>query len=349
MGLLTTLKKKIRLFNNNNIIGLDIGDQSIKLAEVSTNKQGIVLNNLAISPVPEGAVKNGDLDDIIKLEGLLRQLLKEKEFQARKVVAAISGEQVISRMIDVPVMPIEELAAAIKWEASEKLPIRIEDVVLEYEILSQAEDDRYQVLLIAVNKKLINKYLTLFKSLELEPVAIEIEPAAIARTIGRLGLAGTIGVIDIGTNTTDISILDKGKLLFTRNIGLGGESITNDIAEMQECSFEEAESYKISTNLFEQEDINLIIRNLTTSIYRSLDYFQVQYRGFDIDKLIITGGGANLIGFAEYLSKEFEISVDKLNLLGYLSSEVVSDKYLSEVEQLLGVSIGLALREDDEK
>ncbi|OCL28135.1 pilus assembly protein PilM [Orenia metallireducens] len=346
MGIFNSLKKRFKLFKDKNLIGLDIGDETIKLTEVYSSWGNIVLNNLAIIPVPDDTVKNGDLNNIIKLEEKLGKVLKEKEFQAKKVVAAISGEQVISRMVDIPNMSEEELNQAVKWEASEKLPIQIEDAVLDYEILERKEGRGYQVLLIAVKKDLINKYLRLFESLGLEPVAIEIEPIAMARTIDKLYMARTIGVIDIGIKTTDISILNEGKLLFTRTIGLGGESITEDISETHNYSFEEAEDYKKRNNLFNNNDTNLIVRNLITSIYRSLDYFQVKYKGVDIDKVVLTGGGANLMGFDRYLTKEFGVRVEKLNLSYRLRSELASDKYLSEVAQLLGVSVGLALREE---
>ncbi|WP_243832446.1 type IV pilus assembly protein PilM [Orenia marismortui] len=343
------LKSKINSINNKNIIGLDIGEETIKLTEVYTSWGNIVLNDLAIIDTPEGAVVEGKINNLTLLQEKIQESLEENEFSANKVVAAISGEQVVSRMIDIPEMPEEELSEAVKWEARDKLPIQIENAIFDYEILNKKEDGGYQLLIIAVERKLIDKYLQLFDMLDLNPVAIEIEPVAIARTVDRLYMDPTICVIDIGTKTTDISILNNGRLLFTRTVSMGGESITQDIAEAHDFSFEQAEEYKKESNLFNNEESNLIVRNLTTSIYRSLDYFQVKYKDFDIDKVVLTGGGANMINFDRYLTNEFGVRVEKLKLSNRLRSESASQDYLSKVSQLLGVSIGLALRKEDKK
>jgi type IV pilus assembly protein PilM len=349
MSIFDTLKKKLKIFHDKNIIGLDIGDESIKLTEVHTKWGSIVLNNVAIIPTPLGTVNDGELTNVMKLEKVIKQVLEEKEFQSKKVVTAISGEKVITRMIDIPEMSEEELSKSIKWEAADKMPIQIDEAILDYEILDRKENGGYKILLIAVKKDLINKYLNLIETLELEPVAIEIEPIAIARTIDRLYTSKVIGIIDIGTKTTDISILHSGQLVFTRTVNIGGDNITKDLSETNGYSLEEAEEYKRVNNLFDKQEANLIIRNLTTSIYRSLDYFQVKYKDFDIGKIVLTGGGGNLIGFDSHLTREFGVSVEKLNLSDRLKSDIVSSDYLLEVAQLLGVSIGLALREEDHK
>ncbi|WP_018247715.1 type IV pilus assembly protein PilM [Orenia marismortui] len=349
MGIFSSLKKKINLLNNKNVIGLDIGEESIKITEVQTVWGRIVLNSLALIPTPEDAVIEGDIKNLSLLEEKINEALDENEFEANRVITAVSGEQVISRMVDIPAMPEDDLDEAIKWEARDKLPIDVEESIVDYEILNKKDDGGYQILIIAVKKDLIDKYLKLFEALELIPVAIEIEPVAIARTVDKLYMDDTIGVIDIGTKTTDISIINRGRLLFTRTVGMGGENITQDISETSGISLEKAEEYKKDNDLFKKEESNLIVRNLTTAIYRSLDYFQVKYKSFDIDRIVLTGGGGNLINFDRHLTKEFGVRVEKLNLSNRLRSELASEDYLSEVAQLLGVSIGLASRKEDDR
>ncbi len=349
MGLSDLLGRIKNIFNDS-VIGLDIGESTIKLVEVEREDGQFCLKKIVIADTPIGAVKEGKLVGVETIYDSLNNLLDQSNFETKDVVAAISGEEIITRNIEVPNMPQEELKETIKWEAEEQIPIPIDQVVYDYEILERKKDGGYKLLVIAVERSLIDKYLELFEMLKLKPLAIEIEPLALARVIEQSYAEETIGVIDIGVSNTDISILHNGKLLFTRTIGFGGEDITEDIAENNDLSFEEAEEYKRKNNLFMGESINLVLRNMSTEIYRSLDYFQVKNRDYDIERLILVGGGGKLKGLADHLTTEFGVEVGrfKLSKQRTIITKNVDNYYLSNNIELLGTSLGLGLRREEE-
>ncbi|MBM7557949.1 type IV pilus assembly protein PilM [Halanaerobacter jeridensis] len=349
MGLFNEVKKKFNGIFEEEVIGLDIGEESIKITEVDTSWGKIGLNNLQILKTPQGLVKDGELVDIDGLASTIEQALDDGEFSANKVVTAVSGEQVISRTVEVPNLDEDQLQETVRWEAEDQLPVEVDEVVLDYELLGETPNGQYQLLLIAIKKNLINKYLKLFNKLDLIPVAIETEPIAIARTVDKLYLSPTICVIDVGVKTTDISIVSKDKLLFSRTVSMGGQSITKEVSEAHNLTLEEAEKYKKENNLFTEAEPNFILKNLTTAIYRSLDYFQVKNTNNDIEKIVLTGGGANLAGFDRHLTQEFGVKVEALGLSDRLSikNSNLSGYNLDEAAQLLGVSIGLSLRKEE--
>ncbi|SJZ86109.1 type IV pilus assembly protein PilM [Selenihalanaerobacter shriftii] len=343
MGLINKFKSLLQ----SSLIGLDIGDSLIKLSEVEINKSNVCLNNVAIGKTPINSVSEGKIKDVEILGDKINSLLEDNNFASNRVVTAISGEEVLIRMVEVPEMPENELAEAVKWEAREQLPIPVDEAILDYEIINHKKEGGYKLMMVATKQDVINRYLKLFQVLDLEIVAIEIEPIAIVRSLKSSYPNKTMALIDMGTQTTDILVFKDGQLLFTRNIGIAGQNITKEISENYNMSFKEAEDYKKSNNLFGDADLNLIIRNLTTAIYRSLDYFQVKYKSYDIDKLILAGGGSKLLGFRTHLTNEFGIEVEGLSISNNIESKVerVNDQYLSEVAHLLGPSLGLALRE----
>ena len=130
---------------------------------------------------------------------------------------------------------------------------------------------------------------------------------------------------------------------------MGGQSITNEVSKAHNLTLEEAEKYKKESNLFTEAEPNFILKNLTTAIYRSLDYFQVKNTNNDIEKIVLTGGGANLTGFGRHLTQEFGVKVEPLGLSDRLSikNNNLSGYDLDEAAQLLGVSIGLSLRKEE--
>ncbi|MBM7622738.1 type IV pilus assembly protein PilM [Sporohalobacter salinus] len=350
MRIIKDLKERVSTMFNTDVIGFDIGEGLIKLVEVNLKQGNIQLSDLAITSTPSGAIVDGKLKDINSLVEQIEPLLKNNSFKAEQVVTAISGEEVIIRTIEIPNMDEEELDEVIYWEAQEQIPISVESAILDYEIITQKPDGNYELMLVAVARDLINKYIELFNNLGLQPVAIEIEPTAAARVINYLYSKETICLVDIGTGTTDVSIFSNGELIFTRTIDISGYDITEEIMDSQNLNFVEAEEYKRSHNFFEDSDLNILIRNLLTAIYRSLDYFQVQYKEYDIEKLVLTGGESNLIGLDTHLENEFEVETERLDLLSSIDSTVnhLNQRELADISQLLNVGIGLAMREGED-
>ncbi|MCK8825286.1 type IV pilus assembly protein PilM [Fuchsiella alkaliacetigena] len=333
-------------FLNKQVIGVDIGSNLIKAVSADLKKEQLIFKNLTLTETPPGVIEKGKLKDLDTLAAELGELLSSNNFAATQIVTAISGEELIIRMLEIPSMPKEELSEAVKWEAQEQLPMSLENVILDYEIIMREENGSYKLMLVAVDRNVIDSYLELFRSLDLKVLAIEIEPLALSRSISFLHPAETLAIIDIGASTTDISVCNQEQLLFTRTINLAANDITEELAENQELDLSAAEKYKQTCNLF-AEELGLVIRNLTTTIYRSLDYFQVEFKNYNIERIILTGGGSKLKGFKKHLSNEFGVEVTSLELLDAVEVEadfVNSSIELTEINQFLGVALGLALR-----
>ena len=331
---------------NKKVIGLDIGSSMIKVASAKLQGEQIVLQNMALTETPPEALAEGKLENLDLLAAELKELLTANNFEATHVVTAISGEELIIRMVEIPSMPAEELAEAVKWEAQEQLPMSLENVILDYEVVNRQENGAYELMLVAVDRDIIDSYLELFARLDLKALAIEIEPLALIRSIKSFYAGETLAIIDVGAATTDVSVCNQEQLLFTRTINVAGANITEEVAENQELDLAEAEEYKRTHNLF-GEELGLIIRNLTTTIYRSLDYFQVKFKGYSIEKIILTGGGSKLEGFAKHLNEEFGVEVTRLEMLDHLEVEddaVNTSTELAVINHFLGVALGLALR-----
>ncbi len=96
--LMEGLKTKLDAFKETSVIGLDIGEDSIKLTEVDTGWGKIVLKGLGIAQTPKEGVEDGTLKDPEVVADLLRPVLKENNFSTKQVAAAISGEEVITRL-----------------------------------------------------------------------------------------------------------------------------------------------------------------------------------------------------------------------------------------------------------
>ncbi|MFO7819657.1 MAG: type IV pilus assembly protein PilM [Halanaerobacter sp.] len=349
MEIIEWLKTKLNKLGQNKVIGLDIGEKTIKLTQAETKDGIIQLNKLAILETPSGVLEKGRLVDIERLAAVLSKALEENGFDGNRVVTAISGENVINRIIKMPSMPEEELDDTVKWEAGEQIRLSVDEASIDYEILSRGADGSYKLLLVAVKEDLIEQYLSLFQHLELVAEGVETEPLALGRLSKNLEFDKTVCIIDIGFQTTDISVLNQGCLLFTRTISMSGKEISEEIAKDYQMTLAEAEAYKKTNNLFLNDELPKVIRNLTTSIYRSLDYFQVENEDYELERIFLTGGSSKLLGYDKYLAEEIGVDVDSFKLGDHfrLNLPNTNQNYLQQVFPQMLVSIGLALRGEE--
>ena len=60
----------------NQLIGIDIGSYSIKIAEIEDSKKGMILKNLGIIRLPQEAIVEGSIREMETVSAALKNLLK---------------------------------------------------------------------------------------------------------------------------------------------------------------------------------------------------------------------------------------------------------------------------------
>ncbi len=177
----------------------------------------------------------------------------------------------------------------------------------------------------AVAKEEIETKFNLCRDLKLGLEAIETEFHANIRYLyhQRPSLTGVNIILDIGRDMTDLVITSQEELEFVRIFEFGGAKITEKLAKINEVSFSEAEKQKKVS--LDQEELKIVLEELRSQIYNSIDYYQSKYKQ-EIDQMFLTGGSAKLKGLKEYLEKQIGIS-----------TKIVADPFFS-------VAKGLAIR-----
>ena len=118
------------------LVGLDIGDSSIKVIELKENKGGWEVLKLGWEPLSSEAIVDGAIMDSQLVSEIIQRLFERCRIKSSSPVStALSGHSVIVKRISLPVMSDAELAESIRWEAEQYIPFAIEDVNLDYMIL----------------------------------------------------------------------------------------------------------------------------------------------------------------------------------------------------------------------
>jgi type IV pilus assembly protein PilM len=235
------------------IVGLDIGSSFIKACEVDIRGGQANLRGIAVLPTPPDLVVNNEISDPVALGKLIKQVLAQSGIKAKAVVTSVAGtSSLVVRIIEVPKMTQKELQETMKWEIERHVPFAAEQVVMDYQPLSPPEEvpdgQNMEVLLAVAQEALVTMQVKTMQAAGLKPVAIDIEPLASSRALLDLpngaGPVGTIAIVDVGAQSTDISIYRDGRIAFTRSIQLAGNTLTKAISDVLGQPLAEAERLK---------------------------------------------------------------------------------------------------------
>jgi len=349
---------------NKGVIGLDIGSRVIKAIQFKESNNGYQLERFGTISIPPELIVDGSILDSPRVVEAIKELIANTKIKTKDTVLSVSGHSsVIIKRISLPEMTEEELSESIKFEAEQYVPFDIEDVNLDFQILGPGEDDgQIDVVIVAVKKDKIEEYVSTVKEAGLRPIIVDVDAFALENMYEinyEIEDNRNVALVNIGANTINMNIIKGGFSLFTRDSALGSnvhsEALQRDFA----LSYEDAE------NLKRGEEVVVKSRNQTLTINepqvvktlenaseeiigeigRSLDYFRNATVQEDVDEMIISGGCVNINDFQNILSDRLGIEVNKAEPLKNISIPKNFDReYLQEIEPLLAVTIGLALR-----
>src|SRR3989454_10079518 len=117
------------------VVGLDIGSSAVKAVELKPAGKGFKVAAFAAEPIPPDSIVDGAIIDGAAVTDAIRRLFENTQFKSKDVAASLSGNAVIVKKINLPVMTEAELAESIYWEAEQYIPFDIQDVNLDYQIL----------------------------------------------------------------------------------------------------------------------------------------------------------------------------------------------------------------------
>ncbi|HRI44611.1 MAG TPA: type IV pilus assembly protein PilM [Fimbriimonadaceae bacterium] len=235
----------------NSVLGVDIGSQKIKIAEVRLQGREPTITALGIADTPEGAVDHTGVYNSDAVGAVLKDLAAGSGATVNQIVVSIAGQaSVLVRTLEVPKMNPAELKEHMGWEITRNIPFAESTVESDFKAF-ESDDPAAQnldVVMAIAPRSAIDTIVALVKKAGKQTAAIDVEPLSIARSLRTSyaqDLAGlTACVVDIGHKTTSINIYKDGRLLLPRTVPLGGEMITRAIADGLGLSIEEAEQLK---------------------------------------------------------------------------------------------------------
>ncbi len=351
----------MRLFKKNNLVGVDIGSSAIKIVQLKKiKKKGqnqFALVNLAYSKLPSDIIREEEITKPELVAEIIRNLFQENKIEAKNVATSISGRSVIVKKIRLPKMIEEELEDSIQWEAEQFIPFDINDVSLDFQILSNNdnEEDEMDVLLVAVKKDSISNIVNILELGGLKPVVVDIDAFALENMF-EINYSpdpdNCTALIDLGAETMCLNIVKGTISNFTRDTSIGINQLNRTIQRELVLDFDQSEALLKGIG-FEGKSKNDILQyrtgffeELLAEIQRSFDYFSATAEDININKICLSGGGSIMEGLPEFLKERLGSDVETLNPFQniYVDDKKFDLDYISHISPMMNIGVGLALR-----
>lgn len=352
------------------ILGIDIGTSSIKVVQLRKKEDKFELETygeLFSIGYLERADESFQTTSFRKTETvtreLLRILLKESEVDTKQAVMSIPIFSSFVSVIEMPEMGEKELARAVQFEARRYVPIPLVEVALDWKIIESGmiKDENSsktfrgkRIILIAVPKEVVSKYIRIAEILGLRILALELESFSLGRSL-MMGDVSSACVLDVGARATSFTIVDKGAVQMSHSLDIAGAEITKTLASGLKIASKRAEELKITYGLNHKEEkekrremqelLNVPVDKIINEIERMINSYQSGTKR-KIEKLILNGGSAQLAGLEKYIEEKINIKTIVANPWSRIIYPSSLEQRLKEIGPQFSVAIGAAMREN---
>jgi type IV pilus assembly protein PilM len=337
-----------------NFFGIDIGNHSIKAAEVEyQSATDAKIQRLARIDTPFGVLSSTDKSAKSKLADRIKELVDSSGIGTKKCVAGLPESSIFTRLITVPKVDESKLEELVHWEARQYIPLPIEEVQKDYiQVEEKMVNGKLMIklLLVAAPKTLVAKYTEIINLAGLELLALETETIATSRLVAfGSSFAGAMMVMDFGANGTDLSVIKNGSMIFSQSLNTGSDALTKAISTDFGLELVQAEQYKKTYGLDSSQvegkiykSIEPIMQIIVDEVVRTLNFFRTHLQDSIPQEILLVGDGAKLLKLDEYLKQKIGVNVKLANPFVHLQ---ISNDVKNEVKEadLVGYSVAIGL------
>lgn len=367
-----------------NLVGLDIGSTGVRAAELASGGRRTRLRRFARVPLPPGAVRAGAVADSAALTRALETLWAEGRFRSKEVVLGIGSSGVLVRQLDLDWMPPADFRKALRFQVQDVLPFSVDQANLDYHLLEELEVEHEdgstrrvsRIMLVAAAREVVDAFVDAAKAAKLRVVSVDLLPFALLRArtgAPTLDASATEAIVDVGADVTSVVVHTGGVPRYVRMIpGAGGDSVTEAIQQRYGWTWEDAERTKVYVGLPGHAHLDPLQRSvvgeahdgldhaaqrvvaeavveLADEIGTTLDFYRDAAEERQVERVLLTGAGSLLGGFAEQLSARLALPVERLDVRdqvkggGRLRLDRLEDAAVASLAVPTGLCVGASL------
>ena len=346
--------------------GIDIGKCSLKAlrCRVSpTNPRRLFAEAFDVVEYPTMLSQpEADAGELVR--AALAEFLARNPVIGDRVAVSAPGQAGLSKFIKLPPVEAKKIPDIVKYEAGQQIPFPLDQVVWDWQrMASGVEESGFvmdaEVALFAMKREQVAKALAPFAAAGIEVEILQMAPIALANmamfdqlpdpaTIDPENPPASLVLVSIGVDSSDL-VVTNGLRIWQRSMPIGGSSFTKALVQDLKYTFAKAEKEK--RNAVRAADPRAVFKAMkpvfnqfASELQRSLNYFTGTDRSAKIGKVFLLGNAAKLRGLSDFVAKQLQLDVQRLDSFTALEGPAVSSPVFRENRMSFGTAYGLALQ-----
>lgn len=342
------------------ILGIDISSTAVKVLELKRLDARYRVESYAVEPLPPGSVVEKNIANVEAVAEAIRKAVKRSQTKLRHAAVGVPASSAISKTITMPAnLNDDERDAQIQLQADQYVPYPLDEVSLDFEVIGPARNpDEVEVLLVASRQENVEARVDAVDAaglvaqiVDVESYAMENAFALIAETLPEGAENQTVAVVDIGATMTTLTVMESGRIVYTREQVFGGKQLTEEIMRRYGLSYEEAGRAKRQGGLpdsYNEEVLEPFKDAMAQQVARSLQFFFSASQHNNVDNIVLGGGCAAIPGTTDLIRGQTGTDSWIANPFANMTvASKIKPQLLAEDAPALMIACGLALRSFD--
>lgn len=294
-----------------NVLGIDIGHESLKLVLVSGKK----IKKTVVAEMPENLVKNGIVVSQETMGEFLRETMKANGISAGKAALVMMGERVYIRNVTMPLMTGDQLLYNLPYEFRDYITEELKDYIFDYAVRSVNEEERtIDVLAAAVPKELIESSRAMLRKagLKLAKAAPLISSyRALIREYETKNETRDYCILNLGYQSIRMDVFHGEEYLTTHVLDTGLSTVERMMAETMGVDEHIAHTYLITNHkdCQDSDECKNSFTNIAVELMRTMNFLRYSMQDNNLDEIWVCGGGANISNLKAAIAEQLDMPV----------------------------------------
>jgi len=210
------------MLDNKTVLGIDISASAINLALLRGGSAGVELVKAASCPVPDGAIKDGNIEDSVLLSKAIKSLKSRSKIRARRAAVSLFSQPVLMQLIDMPKNLPTNIGRFVQNEVKRCVALSGKEIALDFcSIGSSAQQNTGRIFVLATDAENVAGIARVCNSAQLNVEALEPPMLAYARAFYPKKIAGrfdcNVLMVIVQDNILSLGVFRKQNLDFVRS------------------------------------------------------------------------------------------------------------------------------------
>jgi type IV pilus assembly protein PilM len=333
---------------------LDIGTNAVRVVQLSSaGPDAWNLVHFGYAPLDEKTSSSSSPEALRRLGEVIMTAVGQSGIKTKNVIISLPSNKTFTTVIEMPIMPENELRNTIKYQVDQYIPMAINEAKVDWAPLGTSlHDPKMQEILIASTaNSYAEERLEFIENLGLNVIGAEPTQLAMVRSLLPSGVLDARLIIDVGELSTDLAITFGDSPRLVRTIPTGVQSLIKAAVQNLNVQEDQARQFVLKFGLAPDRlegqvyrAIEATLENFATELTKSIKFFQTRYPNTPVGGILLSGYGSVVPGFAEYVSSKTGVASSMSNPWQKVRVSQSDQQQLATVASEFASAIGLAQR-----